>query len=218
MPFVNTDNAKIYYETHGEGPAHRPRPRRRRQHTCLVAANRPLRRRLQGRRLRSSRLGQVPVCTGHKHARYFANDMRAVMDDARVERAAVVCQSMGGWTGMQFTLANTERVSCLVLSGTPRRRTDPRRHRSARCPRPQPHHRPRPPRRVERASPGARSDGFDRNPATSIPVPPDVRPKPAHRRHRHRRHRRPHPTLSATTTYPPSWSQAHRIASSPSQS
>ena len=119
MPFVNTDNAKIYYETHGEGPpvvlAHgaggntlvwwQQIAHFARRHKVLAFDHRGW--------------GRSQCAPEHKHARYFADDMRAVMDDAGVERAAVICQSMGGWTGMQFTLANRERVSCLVLSGTP---------------------------------------------------------------------------------------------------
>ena len=119
MPFVNTDNAKIYYETHGEGPpvvlAHgaggntlvwwQQIAHFARRHKVLAFDHRGW--------------GRSQCAPEHKHARYFADDMRAVMDDAGVERAAVICQSMGGWTGMQFTLANPERVSCLVLSGTP---------------------------------------------------------------------------------------------------
>ena len=119
MPFVNTDNAKIYYETHGEGPpvvlAHgaggntlvwwQQIAHFARRHKVVAFDHRGW--------------GRSQCAPEHKHARYFADDMRAVMDDAGVERAAVICQSMGGWTGMQFTLANPERVSCLVLSGTP---------------------------------------------------------------------------------------------------
>ena len=119
MPFVNTDNAKVYYETHGEGPpvvlAHgaggntlvwwQQIAHFARRHKVVAFDHRGW--------------GRSQCAPEHKHARYFADDMRAVMDDAGVERAAVICQSMGGWTGMQFTLANPERVSCLVLSGTP---------------------------------------------------------------------------------------------------
>ena len=149
MPFVNTDNAKIYYETQGEGPpvvlAHgaggntlvwwQQIAHFARRHKVVAFDHRGW--------------GRSQCAPEHKHARYFAGDMRAVMDDAGVERAAVICQSMGGWTGMQFTLANPERVSCLVLSGTPGGVQTPERHQSARSPRSQPHDRPRPPDTVE---------------------------------------------------------------------
>ena len=119
MPFVNTDNAKIYYEVHGEGSpivfAHgaggntlvwwQQIAHFAGDYKVVVFDHRGW--------------GRSECAPEHKHARHFADDMRAVMDDAGVERAALVCQSMGGWTGMQFTLSNLDRVSCLVLSGTP---------------------------------------------------------------------------------------------------
>ena len=119
MPFVNTNNAKIYYETHGEGSpivlAHGAGGNTLvwwQQIAHFAADYKVVAFDHRG-------WGRSKCAPEHKHARHFADDMRAVMDDAGVERAAIVCQSMGGWTGMQFTLANPKRVSCLVLSGTP---------------------------------------------------------------------------------------------------
>lgn len=56
---------------------------------------------------------------GHFHAREFAGDLRAILDHAGVEKAALVCQSLGGWTGLRAALTYPERVACVVLSGTP---------------------------------------------------------------------------------------------------
>ena len=119
MPFVKTDKAEIYYESHGEGSpivlAHGAGG------NTLVwwqqIAHFACRHKVVAFDHRG--WGRSKCAPEHRHARYFADDMRAVMDAAGVERAAIVCQSMGGWTGMQFTLANLARVSCLVLSGTP---------------------------------------------------------------------------------------------------
>lgn len=49
----------------------------------------------------------------------FAEDLRAMLDDAGIDRVSLVCQSMGGWTGLPFTLRYPQRVDALVLSGTP---------------------------------------------------------------------------------------------------
>jgi len=49
----------------------------------------------------------------------FASDLAAILDAAGVERAALVCQSMGGWTGLPFALEHPERAAALVLAGTP---------------------------------------------------------------------------------------------------
>jgi 3-oxoadipate enol-lactonase len=48
----------------------------------------------------------------------FADDLAAILDDAGIERAALVCQSMGGRTGLGFALAYPQRVKALALCGT----------------------------------------------------------------------------------------------------
>jgi 3-oxoadipate enol-lactonase len=53
------------------------------------------------------------------HPREFVADLEAVLDAAGIERAALVCQSMGGWTGLPFALRHPGRVSGLVLACTP---------------------------------------------------------------------------------------------------
>lgn len=49
----------------------------------------------------------------------FCDDVRAVMASAGCERAAFVCQSMGGWTGSQMALHFPHQVSALVMCHTP---------------------------------------------------------------------------------------------------
>lgn len=48
----------------------------------------------------------------------FAADALAVLDAAGIEAAHVVCQSMGGWTGVRLALEQPSRVASLVLSDT----------------------------------------------------------------------------------------------------
>jgi 3-oxoadipate enol-lactonase len=50
--------------------------------------------------------------------RRFADDLAAILDDVKIERAALVCQSMGGRTGLGFALKYPKRVTTLVLCGT----------------------------------------------------------------------------------------------------
>lgn len=50
--------------------------------------------------------------------RRFAGDLAAILDAAGISRAALVCQSMGGRTGLGFALKYPDRVSALVLCGT----------------------------------------------------------------------------------------------------
>jgi 3-oxoadipate enol-lactonase len=119
MPYVERADAEIYYEATGEGPA-------------VVFAHGA-----GGNRM--SWWQQVPdfeqlhrvVRIDHRsfgrsrcepdafHPKHFAGDLLAVLDAERIERAALVCQSMGGWTGVRIALDHPERVQCLVLCGTP---------------------------------------------------------------------------------------------------
>ena len=50
--------------------------------------------------------------------RRFADDLAAILDEAGIGRAALVCQSMGGRTGLGFALKYPKRVTSLVLCGT----------------------------------------------------------------------------------------------------
>lgn len=117
MPFAERGDARIYYEVHGEGPA-------------LVLAHGA-----GGNRL--SWWQQVPVFAQHyrvvafDHRGFgrsrceefrpsaFVADLEAVLDAAEMERVSIVCQSMGGWSGLPFALRHPERVPCLVLACTP---------------------------------------------------------------------------------------------------
>ena len=54
-----------------------------------------------------------------RHPRRLPGDLGAVLDAAGAPRAALVCQSLGGWTGLPFALAHPERTAALVLSGSP---------------------------------------------------------------------------------------------------
>jgi pimeloyl-ACP methyl ester carboxylesterase len=119
MPYVTSGEASIYYEVHGDGP-------------CLVFAH--------GRGGNAaSWWQQVPEfartykvivfdhrCFGRSGCpseafdrERFDTDLIAILDAERVDRAAIVCQSMGGWTGLRTALRHPGRVSCLVLSNTP---------------------------------------------------------------------------------------------------
>lgn len=58
-------------------------------------------------------------CTAHDYdMAHFAGDLVAVLDAAGIGKAALVCQSMGGWTGMRTAVEYPDRVSALVLSNT----------------------------------------------------------------------------------------------------
>ncbi len=120
MPSAPSHGCEIYYEVQGEGPA-------------IVFAHG-----MGGSAL--SWWQQVPFFVGrgyrvlafdHRgfgrsscetddfHPARFPDDLRAILDREQIERAALVCQSMGGWTGLPMAVQSPERVVALVLSGTP---------------------------------------------------------------------------------------------------
>jgi 3-oxoadipate enol-lactonase len=63
--------------------------------------------------------GRSRCAPEHFHAREFADELSAILDHAGNERAAAVCQSMGGWSALPFALARPDRIGALVLIGTP---------------------------------------------------------------------------------------------------
>ena len=119
MPQVERTGASIHYEVYGAGPA-------------LVLAHGA-----GGNRI--SWWQQVPhfarryrvIALDHRgfgasrcepdafRPSHFPGDLAAVLDAEGVSRAALVCQSMGGWTGLPFAMRHPSRVACLVLCCTP---------------------------------------------------------------------------------------------------
>ena len=51
-------------------------------------------------------------------ADHFVDDLRAILDVVDIQRAALVCQSMGGRMGLGLAIENPERVTALVMSHT----------------------------------------------------------------------------------------------------
>ncbi len=119
MPRVQRPGAEIHYEVRGDGPplvfAHgaggntlvwwQQVPHFARRYRVITFDHRGF--------------GRSACTPGHEQGRHFAADLAAVLNDAGVERCALVCQSMGGWTGLQLALAEPQRIAALVLSGTP---------------------------------------------------------------------------------------------------
>ncbi len=50
---------------------------------------------------------------------HFDADLIAILDDAGAPRAHVVCQSMGGWTGVRAAANYPDRIASLTLANTP---------------------------------------------------------------------------------------------------
>ena len=118
MAFAEADGASIYYEAFGDGPAvafahgaggnaagwWQQVPVFSARYRMIVFDHR-----MYGRSL----------CKPENFDRTkFGDDLMAILDAEGIERTAIVCQSMGGWTGLRAALERPDRVSCLVLSNT----------------------------------------------------------------------------------------------------
>ena len=119
MATVDTQGASLYYESHGAGPV------------VVFAHGRG------GNTL--SWWQQVPVFSSryrvivfdhrgfgrsrcdaeHFSCDYFHRDILAILDAEGVDKASLVCQSMGGWGGLKAAIAFPERIAALVLCNTP---------------------------------------------------------------------------------------------------
>ena len=118
MATVESNGATIYYEVHGQGEAvvfahgrggngaswWQQVPHFSRKYRVIVFDHRAFGRSVGGAETFTQR--------------QLADDLVAILEAEGIARAAVVTQSMGGWTGLGAAVYHRKRVSCLVLAST----------------------------------------------------------------------------------------------------
>jgi 3-oxoadipate enol-lactonase len=118
MAQARINGIELYYEVHGRGPAvvfahgaggnhlswWQQVPVLARQYRCISFDHRGF--------------GQSLDIPNGPGGQAFVHDLKGLLDNLEIERAALVAQSMGGRTCLGFTLAYPERVSALVLADT----------------------------------------------------------------------------------------------------
>jgi 3-oxoadipate enol-lactonase len=118
MPHTRINGIELYYEVHGEGPAlvlahggggnhlswWQNVPELSRHYRCVTFDHRGF--------------GDSHDIANGPGANAFVEDLHQLLDHLGIERAAVVGQSMGGWTVLGFAVAYPARVSTLVLCDT----------------------------------------------------------------------------------------------------
>ena len=118
MPFFPVDGGRLYYETHGSGPAlifahglggnhlswWQQVPAFREHYTCVVFAHR----------------GFWPSEEepGGPGPAAFADDLTALIDYLGLAEVRLVAQSMGGWSCLGYALREPARVRALVMAAT----------------------------------------------------------------------------------------------------
>ncbi len=119
MPTIRTSDAEIYYEATGSGPAllfahgaggnaaswWQQVPTFARDHRVITFDHRGF--------------GRSRCDPKAFSAAAFDADALAILDAEQIDRAAVVCQSMGGWTGVRLAVNHPKRVRALILGNTP---------------------------------------------------------------------------------------------------
>ncbi len=117
MPTLSRPNCDIFYEETGSGPAiifahgaggnhlswWQQVPVFARSYRCVAFDHRGW-----GRSIPSGGPGRAA----------FVDDLLALMDELRIDRAALVAQSMGGWSCLGAAIQAPERVSALVMADT----------------------------------------------------------------------------------------------------
>lgn len=120
MPFAPINGIQLYYESHGSGPtlvlAHgaggnhlswwQQVPYFSRNFRCITFDHRAFGRSLDGEG--EARRGRTA----------FHEDLRELLDHLGISDVRIVAQSMGGRTGVGFSLRNPGRCRALVLAGT----------------------------------------------------------------------------------------------------
>lgn len=117
MPTLERPNCDIFYEETGSGPAiifahgaggnhlswWQQVPVFAQSYRCVAFDHRGW-----GRSIPSGGSGRAA----------FVDDLIALMDELRIDRAALVAQSMGGWTCLGAAIQEPERVAALVMADT----------------------------------------------------------------------------------------------------
>ena len=118
MPFASRGGARLYYEIHGEGPpavfAHGAGGNTLiwwQQVRHFAASHRVVLFDHRG-------FGRSSCASADFDARHFPDDLLAILDAAKIDRAAIVGQSMGGFTALRFAVRHPGRLRALVLAGT----------------------------------------------------------------------------------------------------
>ena len=118
MSTIERKGVEIYYERQGEGPAivfahgaggngaiwWQQTPYFAERYTCITFDHRCF----------GLSKGEVEDFLPSE----LGEDLLAILDAENIENAHLVCQSMGGWTGLQLTVNHPNRVKSLILCDT----------------------------------------------------------------------------------------------------
>ena len=118
MPYLEINDFNMYYEVRGSGPAltfahgasgnrlmwWQQIPEFEQDYTCISFDHRGW--------------GSSIDDPNNIKTSQFASDLKALLRFLEIDKTAIICQSLGGITGLNFSLTFPEMVSALVLADT----------------------------------------------------------------------------------------------------
>ncbi len=116
MPFANSSGAKIYYEVHGEGPTVAFIHGSGGHHAAWWQQVPHFRAEFSVITLDLRGFGKSDSNFEQYDSLEFPADIIAVLDDAEIERAVLVGQSIGASAALKVAVAHSDRVAGVILA------------------------------------------------------------------------------------------------------
>ena len=116
MPFAQTGSTRIYYESHGEGPAVVFLHGAGGNHAAWWQQTAYFRPHYQVITIDLRGFGKSDAVEDGPDSLDFPGDIASVLDDARVEQATLVGQSIGAVAALRFAVLQPKRVRAVILA------------------------------------------------------------------------------------------------------
>jgi len=116
MPFVSAGGVRIYYETHGAGPALMLVHGSGGHHAIWWQQVSYFERNFTVLLPNLRGFGKSDNVPNGPDVQEFQHDIRAVLDDAKIERAVILGQSIGALPALKLAVTHPERVAGVVLA------------------------------------------------------------------------------------------------------
>ncbi|MGI5454588.1 alpha/beta fold hydrolase [Streptomyces sp. CA-249302] len=118
MPYASTDDGDVYYESKGEGPALVLLHGGGGNHAAWYQQVPHFQQRYRVITIDLPGFGLSLIKSGKFDTGLHPAAIEAVLDHAGVDRAFVVTQSLGGYSGLSFTVHHTDRIAGIVMTST----------------------------------------------------------------------------------------------------
>ena len=118
MPNASINGTELYYEVHGEGPAIVFAHGVGGNHAIWWQQTTYFKQWFQVVAFDHRGFGRSKELPEGPDVREYVQDLLELLDHLKIDKAALIAQSMGGWACLGMTARHPERVSALVMSDT----------------------------------------------------------------------------------------------------